>query len=268
MQKKFFSRENSRTAYVQLDTGKCIACWKCLEVCQKQVIGKVDLPWHKHALIINPVKCSGCLNCIKICQYNAFSKIDRAKLETEKKRKRIFINFVINNLLLLSCIILIITGLTLQLGFHIGGDEEHNRGVDIVSSQPVQYEQSRDIDTSKIVNGLNYDDWSVAHKFGIVFFSLFVIYHIYSHYKWFRTVISKHLISKNIQLITLSVLILLVAITGFIPWFIDLLGSASILRLIFIEIHDKLALILVVYLILHFSRKYNWFSNTYSKLRG
>jgi 2-oxoglutarate ferredoxin oxidoreductase subunit delta len=57
-----------------LDTRKCQACWKCLAACPNHAIGKIDLPWHKHALIIAPQKCTGCLACIKICQPRAYTR--------------------------------------------------------------------------------------------------------------------------------------------------------------------------------------------------
>jgi len=77
-------------------------------------------------------------------------------------------------------------------------------------------------------------------------------------WKWVKTVIDKHSIRKNIQVTTLSVLFLMVAITGLVPWLVDLLSSTSVLRLIFIEIHDKLALLLIIYLVLHIYRRKKW----------
>ena len=47
-----------------------------LNNCSNQVINKIDLPWHKHALIVEPDSCTGCLNCVSICQYNAYSISD------------------------------------------------------------------------------------------------------------------------------------------------------------------------------------------------
>jgi 2-oxoglutarate ferredoxin oxidoreductase subunit delta len=76
MKPRFFNRERSKTPFIQLNTRKCKACWKCIEDCPKQVISKIDLPWHKHVVIAEPVKCSGCLNCINVCQYGAFEKLD------------------------------------------------------------------------------------------------------------------------------------------------------------------------------------------------
>jgi len=84
-----------------------------------------------------------------------------------------------------------------------------------------------------------------------------VIYHTYIHWRWYKGVITKHLIGKNRQSIILSVLFLLVAITGLVSWIIDLAGSSSILRMLFIEIHDKLTLIFIVFLILHLLKELN-----------
>ena len=120
---RLFGRERVRSSHIQLDTRKCKACWKCLEVCQNEVIGKVDLPWHKHALIIHPDNCTGCLKCSKSCQYHAISGFDKAKQEPERQDKRIFDGFIINNLLLIAGVVMIFSGLVMQLGFHAGGHD-------------------------------------------------------------------------------------------------------------------------------------------------
>ena len=96
-----------------------------------------------------------------------------------------------------------------------------------------------------------------VHKYAIFFFSLFMLYHIYAHWKWYKAVIIRHLIGKNIQVTILSILFLLVALTGLIPWFIDLSGSTSLLRMLFIELHDKFALVLIIFIILHLVKKLN-----------
>jgi MinD superfamily P-loop ATPase len=67
--------EHSRTAYIRIDNKKCKACWKCKEVCSKNVIGRINLPWHKHIRIVNGSDCTGCLKCVKVCAYNALSKV-------------------------------------------------------------------------------------------------------------------------------------------------------------------------------------------------
>jgi len=125
---------------------------------------------------------------------------------------------------------MIVSGLVLQLGFHIGGSGG-------------QHEHAIGIDPLNTVWGIIYTDWSTIHKIVVVLFSLLMIFHI-----------------KNKQVKTLSILFLLVAITGFVPWLIDLSGSSGTLRLFFIEIHDKIALILVIYLILHIIKRRKWFT--------
>jgi 2-oxoglutarate ferredoxin oxidoreductase subunit delta len=263
----FFNREHTRTPFVQLDTQKCKACWECIKNCSNQVIGKIDFPWHKHALIIEPDACTGCLNCISICQYSAYSISDKPKQETEELKKRTFNSFLINNLLLISGLVMIFSGLVLQLGFHMGRHGGHPVGVHGVQSQPIRYELLREIDPNKIVCGLSYSGWSATHKFVIVCFSLLMIYHTYVHWRWYKGVIKKHLMGKNKQLIILSVFFLLAAVTGFISWFIDLSGGASTIRMFFIEIHDKLTLILIIFLFLHTIKRYKWFVTTYAKLK-
>ena len=266
MRPKLVNRENARTAFIQLDTRKCKACWKCNEGCPKQVIGKINLPWHKHARIIHPVECTGCLKCVKVCQYEAISKIDTLQTEMKKKGNKTLIAFIINNLLLTAGVVMILSGLILQLGFHMGAHGEQSFERRHALLQSMQYEELRGINMNKIVCGLNYANWSTTHKIAIVIISLVMAYHIYTHWKWYKAFITKRLIRKNIQIISLTVLFLLVAITGLVPWITDLSGGTSVVRLVFIEIHDKIALILVVYLVLHVIKRKNWFATTYTKL--
>lgn len=262
----FFNRKHKRTPFIQLDTRKCKACWKCIKDCTNQVIGKVDFAYHKHALILQSDACTGCLKCINVCSYNAYSVVDSPKQKTENLKRKTLNSFIINNLLLLSGLLIIFSGLVLQLGFHMGEHGEHQSGTRGMQFESMQYEQLRGIDTSKIVCGLNYPGWAVTHKFVIVLFTLLMIYHVYIHWKWYKGVITKHLIHKNKQVIILSILFLLVAVTGFIPWFIDLSGSTSIFRMLFIEIHDKITFVLIVFFVLHIIKRIKWYSNTYKKI--
>ena len=263
MERSFFSSEHTRTPFVQLNTRRCKACWKCLSDCSNMVIGKVDLPWHKHALIVEPGQCTGCLKCLKACQYGAYSKVDKTNQVILKKQNGVFKKFIINNLLLIIGLSMVLSGFALQFGFHMGSmDDHHGRGHSELS-QPVIYEQTRGIDTVKTIWGLNYSGWSTTHKSVIFLFAFLMIYHIYDHWKWYKAVVSKHLIGKNKQVITLSILFLLVAITGLVPWIIDLSGSSNGMRILLIEIHDKLALILFIYLLLHVIGRIKWFANAY-----
>jgi hypothetical protein len=195
------------------------------------------------------------------------------KNNAEIYRKRTLYNFIINNLLLFSGILMIISGLVLQHGYHrnVSGvhhafEFEGHANQDNYNS--LQYEQLRGIDTIKAIWGLRYSGWTIVHKFSIVFFSLFMLYHIYAHWKWYKGVVVKHLIGKNIQVTIISILFLIVALTGIIPWFIDLSGSTNLLRFIFIELHDKFALVLIIFLIIHLVKRMKWYLSAYKKLKA
>ncbi|MGE0076433.1 MAG: ferredoxin family protein [Bacteroidales bacterium] len=75
----FFNRAHNRTPFIYLDTRKCKACWECLMVCPSKVIGKIDLPWHKHALITKSSACLGCFKCVRICKFDAYTAIKHIK---------------------------------------------------------------------------------------------------------------------------------------------------------------------------------------------
>jgi ferredoxin len=264
MKASFFDHNLTYSQFIQLDTKKCKACWKCISCCTNNVIRKVDLPWHKHALIAQGDACTGCFKCIDVCEFGAYTFVDQNKKKIEKKMVKAVNWFIANNLLLISGLVTVISGMVLQIGFHMGGPEVHKSA----HSQSAKYEQVRELDTDKLIWGFNYFNWSSLHKYFIVFFSLIMIYHFYAHWKWYKTIISKKLIGRNFQVISLSVIFVLVAVTGIVPWFIDLSGGNSMLRMLFIEIHDKLTLLLIIYMVLHIIKRIKWFSVTYEKIKS
>lgn len=50
----------------------CIACWKCVETCPRNVLGKVAFLWHRHARIVAPENCIGCGKCVSACPEHIF----------------------------------------------------------------------------------------------------------------------------------------------------------------------------------------------------
>ena len=149
----------------------------------------------------------------------------------------------------------------------MGGYDKHQTCTYAVQSRSIKYEQLRVIDTTKVVCGFNYPVWSAIHKFVSIFFSFLMLAHTYIHWKWYKVVTTKHLIRKNKQVIISLVLFILVAVTGFVPWFINLSGGNIIIRMFFIETHDKLTFILIFFLILHFAKRAKWFAAAYTKLK-
>ena len=154
--------------------------------------------------------------------------------------------FIINFCLLIFGIATVFSGMLIQVNYHMG-----NHGNIVIND---------------FVFGINYPGWSVIHKISIVILSLLIICHVYLHWKWYKVVITKKLISKNQQVLILSLLFVVVAITGLIPWLIDSLNGDEMQRKVFIEIHDKLALFLLIYLVLHITKRLRWFFTTFEKI--
>jgi len=62
------------TGHIWANTHNCKACWKCINECPKQVIGKVSFLWHKHIFFKNSENCIGCKKCVQACQHGVFSE--------------------------------------------------------------------------------------------------------------------------------------------------------------------------------------------------
>ncbi|WP_442786021.1 4Fe-4S dicluster domain-containing protein [Marinifilum sp. D737] len=71
MKQKVKSSRQPLSENIQIDSKKCKACWMCIEVCPNNVLGKINILWHKHAKIVNQANCIGCLKCLKVCGFNA-----------------------------------------------------------------------------------------------------------------------------------------------------------------------------------------------------
>lgn len=156
--------------------------------------------------------------------------------------------FIINLGLFIFGFTTVFSGILIQVKYHMG-----NHGNIVITDN---------------VFGINYHSWSAIHKISIVVLSLLMIYHAYKHWNWYKAVITKRLIKKNQQVLILSLLFVWVAITGLTPWLINLLHGDEIQRKIFIEIHDKLAIILSFYLVLHIIKRLKWFFSTFEKIKN
>ncbi len=75
---------HNQTKYIYINTRLCKACWECIELCPNGVIGKVNLPFHKHARIDNAGRCRGCGKCVTACQQQAIIsyRIDKQEVST------------------------------------------------------------------------------------------------------------------------------------------------------------------------------------------
>lgn len=160
--------------------------------------------------------------------------------------EKYFKSFVINTGLLFSGLSAALSGMLVQVKYHMG-----NHGHIPMTDQ---------------ISGLSYFDLTSIHKVSIFIVTILVVLHFSMHWKLYKMMIRKRLIKRNIQVLTLSVLFILVAISGFLPWSIALMNGDEIIRKTIIEIHDKLAIILSIYLILHIIKRMRWFVSTFKKL--
>lgn len=140
---------------------------------------------------------------------------------------------ILNYSLLAAGVATAVTGCVIQLGFHVG------RGEGI---EPFL--------------GLLREQWAVLHKLSSVAFLGFCIRHIYAHRKWYSTVLGRSsLYQKNRHVLLFSFLFIITSITGLIPWFIDLCYGGGVVRHNWVEVHDKVALLLAVFAVLHVARR-------------
>ena len=47
--------KNRETQFIKINTHNCKACWKCIANCPQNVIGKINIIIHKHAVIKNVI---------------------------------------------------------------------------------------------------------------------------------------------------------------------------------------------------------------------
>jgi hypothetical protein len=173
------------------------------------------------------------------------SGVSIAKLARKKNPTT---SFLINLGLLLFGFAMVFSGLLIQIGYHMGHHGE--------------------IDTNNLVLGLNYFNWSDIHLISVVLVSIGMVFHIILHWKWYKAVVrKKKSVFKNQQAIIMTTIFILVAVTGYISWFIKLSGGSDLDRRFFMEIHDKITWVLLVYLIFHVTKRFKWFFTCFEKVK-
>ncbi len=155
-------------------------------------------------------------------------------------------SFIVNSGLLFSGLSAVLSGMLVQVKYHMGNDGQ--------------------IPISDQISVFSYVNLTSIHKISIIILTILMVLHISSHWELYGMIIRRKLIKRNGQVLTLSVLFILVAITGFLPWSIALMDGNEIIRKTIIEIHDKLAILLTIYLILHIIKRMRWFVSTFKKL--
>jgi len=163
-----------------------------------------------------------------------------------QSKNRLILSLIINLGLLSAGATMVLSGLVIQFNYHMG---HHG-----------------DVDKTLSVFGMTYTGWSDIHLISIVMVSFLAAIHIILHLKWYKAIMQKRLFNKNNLMIVLMTVFIAVAITGYISLFVRLSGGSEAIRKSFIEIHDKIALVLFIYLIIHVAKKLGWYISSLKKL--
>lgn len=173
------------TKYVAINPRRCVACWECIEKCPKHIIGKVGFLWHKHVAFKDADACIGCNKCVKTCPHGVFFKSDEATLSILSIRTQMKTSFMIERLLPLSFVVSAVSG----IGLHIAG---HGTSHEL------------------------WHNWAVAHVLSSLLWLISGAYHIKRHGRWYKAIASKGIGKKNRMTLALSVVFLIVAVTGIV----------------------------------------------------
>ena len=106
-----------QTKFVAMNPSHCVACWKCMVQCPKNVIGKVGFLWHQHAAFQNAEACIGCKKCIKTCPHEVFFVPD-ADFKVPSLWNRIKSKASVEVFLPLFMLATIVTGIKLHVAGH------------------------------------------------------------------------------------------------------------------------------------------------------
>ena len=173
--------KRTTTPYVAMDPHRCVACWKCVDKCPKQVIGKTGcFLWHRHVTLKDADACVGCGRCVKVCPNGVFFRPDKAV--PVRKQDTGFL-FRMERLLPVAFLASAVTG----IGLHIAG------------------------------HGLSHETWhywGAAHIVSSVLWLLSVTAHAVRHRYWYQALIPERFTNRWRITFALSMLFMVVVVTG------------------------------------------------------
>ncbi len=156
------------------------------------------------------------------------------------------VNFYLNMLNFFPFLMLAATGIVLQFHYHM----EH-------------------LPDGQLVAGLDRATWLLLHRIAAAVSLAGITAHCILHRRFIaattRRILDRRSMANVLSSYYLFILIIPTAITGMAPW-ITLNGNTHA-RLLFVEIHDKLALVLIAFSLVHIGSRAGWMLKTYQRLK-
>lgn len=204
--------KRTATSYVAINPRHCMACWKCVGNCPVKAIGKAGFLLHRHVVFKNADACIGCGKCIKTCPNSVFFKPGKT---IPGFRAEGHASLFIERMLPLAFVASAVSG----VGLHIAG------------------------------HGMDHElwhNWAVAHVLTNLLWLVSVWFHVKRHVAWFKSIVNKGIGGKSLLTFVLSVIFLIVAVTGIVLLvFVD--GASSAIG----SWHYRLGIILLAFSFVH-----------------
>lgn len=157
------------------------------------------------------------------------------------------VNFYLNLVNSLPFIILLFSGLMIQVNYHM-------------HRLPDDY----------FVLGLTKHTWLLAHRISAAIAITGCIFHCVLHWKYIKAATRKFFIWKSGVKIFSSYYLTIIGILTTVPVLLSwiFLNYSDHLRSILVEIHDKLAILFMIIAFVHLISRTGWMLRTYRKIRS
>jgi hypothetical protein len=105
--------------------------------------------------------------------------------------------------------------------------------------------------------GMDYTTWNALHVISSLLGLVLISTHIYQHRKWYMYILKSRKIPKQKPTFIISIIFFLMVLTGLTPLTFRLIDPVKFagLRFMFIEVHDKLGILLSILLTGHILRR-------------
>ena len=104
---------------------------------------------------------------------------------------------------------------------------------------------------------MSYLQWQQLHQITSILFTACCLWHLWRHKKYYRKFFKAVLWRRCMQLNLFSVFFLIATTTGFVAWILRVMKYNTQLAHIWVETHDKLAIVMLCFALLHIIKRFN-----------